>query len=139
LLTSLTGPETAAFRTAALKGGQADPLPETIRMAVAEARGYIAGCSHNRLAAGDTVPDAMIHHVVAIVRFRMITRLGIKVNDDREQEYKDARTYLRDVSACRIGMEQPEGGDEDDVSFPAATPTVKSRDRRFSRTQQDGI
>lgn len=139
VLTSLTGPEADALRVAALKAGQDDPMTEILGTAVQEARGYIAGCKTNTLAAGDTLPDATIHHVVAIVRYRMMSRLGMKVSEGRGQEYKDARSFLRDVSACRVGIEAPDGGSESDTSFPSATPTVKSRSRRFSRPHQDGI
>ena len=139
VLTSLAGPELDAYRVAALRAGQADPMPEVIATTVQEARGYIAGCKTNRLADGATVPDAMVHHLIAIIRYRLMTRLDMNVTESREQEYKDARVHLRDVSSCRIGIEQPEGGSEDDTSFPSATPTVKSRKRRFSRSQQDGI
>lgn len=137
VLTALTGPETAAYKSAALKSGQSDPLAAVIATAVEEARGYIAGCRHNVLAEGNTVPEAMIHHVISIIRYRFISRLPISVSDEREQEYKDARTYLRDVAACRVGIEQPDTAS--DSSFPAATPTVSARTRRFSRSQQDGI
>ena len=139
VLTTLTAPEMAAFRTAAIGEDQEDPLPAVTKTAVGEARGYIAGCRTNVLEAGDTVPESMIHQVVTIIRYRLISRLPIRVREAREQEYKDARTYLRDVSICRVGIEQPAAGEESDASFPASTPTVQSRSRRFSRNHQDGI
>ena len=107
VLNSLTGPETAAFRSAALRDGQDDPLPEIIITVTDEVRGYIGGCSNNRLEAGATLPRAVIHHAVAIIRYRLISRLPISINDAREQEYKDARSFLKDVAACRVVIEQP--------------------------------
>lgn len=107
IVTSLTGPETTAFKTAALKSGQSDPLVDIIASVTDEVRGYIGGCANNRLGDGDTMPRAVIHHAVALVRFRFMTRLTIKVSDERELEYKDARSFLRDVSSCKVAIEQP--------------------------------
>lgn len=133
VLTSLTGPETAAFKTAALKSGQSDPLAAIILTAVNETRGHIADCQTNRLATGATVPDRVVHHVLAIVRFRFMTRLGINVNEERTQEYKDARRFLERVSECKVQIEQPDGETEDDgsnetIEVVSNSPRLHTRD-----------
>lgn len=133
MLTSLTGPETSAFKTAALKNGQSDPLAAIIATAVDETRGHIADCQTNRLAAGATVPSRVVHHVISIIRFRFMTRVGMKVNEERTQEYKDARRFLERVSECKVQIEQPDGEVEDDgsnetIEVISSSPRVSTRE-----------
>lgn len=140
VLTGISGPETVAYQSAALKEGQVNPLPEIIATVTDEVRGYIAGCSNNRLEAGSTLPRAVIHHTVAIIRYRLISRLPIRVSDEREQEYKDARSFLRDVSACRVAIEQPSTpAPADEQGRHGGTEIARQGVRVTSRNKLSGL
>ncbi len=138
VLTTLAGPELNAYRVAALKAGQADPLAEIVATAVAEARGHIADCAVNRLAAGMTLPSRVVHHVIAIVRYRLMSRLDMEVGEARTQEYRDARRFLERVSECKVSIEQPEGATEEDGSNEAIE-VVSASGREATREKLRGL
>ncbi|MHB9005464.1 MAG: phage protein Gp36 family protein, partial [Limisphaerales bacterium] len=98
VLTRLAGVELEAYRTAARADGQVDPLTEILAGVVAEVRSRIAAGSGNQLGAEGTVPDAVRHHGLAMVRFRLITRLPLRVAEDRRKEYEDALAFLDQVA-----------------------------------------
>lgn len=139
VLDAMSEPEMTAYRTVALKPGQADPLLRKTTKAVNMARGYIMGNKVNKLAEGETLPEGMIESVVDIIRYSLQSRLPTTIKEERKDAKKDAILYLKDISRGTVAIEQPEGIAEDTAKFPSATPTVKSRIRRFSRRQQDGI
>lgn len=107
LLSALNAAEEGAYNLAVT--GDVDPALEIIETAVNEARGHIADHPGNSLAAGLTIPERVKHHVLAIIRFRIMTRLDITVSDDRKTEYVDARRFLERVSEGKFGIERPEG------------------------------
>ena len=137
-MTGLTGPETAAFKSAALRAGQSDPVPEIMEQVTNEVRAHIADCDRNRLAAGLTLPERCILHAVALVRYRMMTRIGIGVSDEREVEYRDARRFLERVSECKVRMEWPEGEVADDGGSPTIEVT-RTGGRRASHEDLQGL
>lgn len=141
VLSALNAAELAPYRKILANEDttEGDVLPDIIETAVMEARGRIAACSKNTLAAGMTVPEGIIHHLAAIVRFRLLSRLGVRAKEERLQEYKDARRFLEEVARCQVAVEAPPAEDEDGTEYPVPTPTVKSRPPRFTRQQQDGI
>lgn len=132
VLNALNAAELAVYRKvqANVDGSDGDVLPEIIIKAVQEARGHIGDCASNRLAAGNTVPDRVVHHVVSVICYRLSTRLGIKVKEDRKEEYKDARRFLERVSECKVAIEWPEG--ETEESGNVSTVDVVSSSARVS-------
>lgn len=128
VLGALNGAELAPYRSllANEDGSAGDVLPAIMEAAVVEARGRIAACRRNTLAAGLTVPEVMIHHLAAIIRYRLLTRLGARVKPEREQEYKDARRFLEDVARCQVAIPDPDDAAVDE-DYPAPVPTVSSR------------
>lgn len=119
--TRLTGAELAAYRTAALAAGQADPLTQVMLDAVNEARGYIAAGGYAMGAAG-TIPPQTLAPALAIICYRLATRLPIGVKEDRRKQYEDALAYFRDVAAKRTLIEQDTTGE----MAPGATSVVVS-------------
>jgi phage gp36-like protein len=108
--TRLTGPELAAAQAAALQGGQGDPLPDVVAQVVAEARGYIAGHASNRLDADtSTIPAALQSAVLAIIRYRLLTRLPVKslLTEDRVKENEQALLLLRMVARGEFAVDAP--------------------------------
>lgn len=136
--TRLAGAELTAYQTAALATAQTDPLPEIITAVVNEVRGRVAACAANQLDVDQTtIPDELLHHALAIIRYRLITRLPIAVKEERRKEYDDALAVLRDVAACNFAIEQPATASSEEIGAPS--PSVKERKRKFTQTTEDGV
>lgn len=119
----MAGPELEAVRRAAgdAEGADADMLPAIIATVTDEVRAHIEDCPENRLGPAGTVPERTIHHALAIIRNRLLSRLNMEAGDSRNIEYRDAVAFFRRVSECRVKIELP---DPAEVVEEAATPTV---------------
>lgn len=104
--TRLAAAELAAYRTKALAPGQVDPLPEMIAQVAREVRGHVAG-GGNTLGAGLTIPDELLAAAVDMVAFRLTTRLGIAVKDDRKTANDQAKTLMGQVGRGEFKVEPP--------------------------------
>jgi phage gp36-like protein len=109
---TLAAAELSALRTVQLAAGQADPLAEIIERTVDEVRGYVAAHPQNRLGADGTIPAELESAALALVRYRLATRLPIKtlLTDARKDEQRDALTLLRDVAGGRFAIVPPDDG-----------------------------
>jgi hypothetical protein len=76
VLGAMNAPETAGYQAAAAGDGQ-DVLADITAQVVQECRAHIADCERNSLAAGDTLPERVMYHAVALIRYRMLTRLDM--------------------------------------------------------------
>lgn len=136
----LSGPELAAYKSAALASGQTDPLPGIIAQTVDEVRGYIAAAGNVSLGDGTTVPGKLVSATVAIVRWRLITRLPLNsaaLLETRKQEYQDALRLLEQTAAGKFLVEEPTTAAAEQVSTPS--PRFSARSRQFTRSSQDGV
>lgn len=136
--TRLAGAEINAYQTAALSQGQSDPLPEIISGVIKEARSRVAACPHNKLGDGETIPEEILHHVLNIIRYRLITRLPLRVSDDRRKEYEDGIKFLDQVAACKVAIVQPED-EADDQPTDSAVEVVTSKTRRVTGETMKGL
>lgn len=139
LLAKLTAPELTAVKTKALAEGQENPVPEELANCIQEIRGRVAACGNNTLGAGATIPHELVPAALAILRFRVLSRLPIStlITPAREREYNDALSLLKDVAACRFSIEQPETETTQKISGPTS-PLLCARPRQFTRNDQDG-
>lgn len=139
ILQAVTAAERDAIQTAATSPGQPLPVASVILTAVHDARGRIAAYKANTLAEGDTVPETLVHHVVAIVRWRLLSRLPTDrlATEGRKMEYQEALKALESVATGRYSIEQPETAD--DEKRATLRPSIAGRERKFTRTTQDGI
>lgn len=122
-----------------LQGGPA-ALPGIIAKSIAEARGYIQA-GGNDLDAVGTVPQQVIPHVIAIVRWRWLTSVSAlqKLQTDaRRDAYRDAMKALSAIGDGHPKVERP--------ANPIATtgqivnvPSVGERPHRFTHHSEDGI
>jgi hypothetical protein len=135
--TRLAGAELSAYTSAAKAQGQGNPLTEIISQVVSEIRGYVAACARNTLGAGATIPDKLLSAALAMIRYRLITRLPLSISEERKREYDDAISLLERVSDCKFAVDEPAEASSEDISTPA--PSMGTRTRNFSRTAQDGI
>jgi hypothetical protein len=138
ILAALSAPETAAYQTAAIVVGQ-DPLAEITAQVVHECRSHIADCPRNTLAPGETLPRRVHYHALALIRFRLITRLDLEVSEDRRREQRDAIEFFRRVSECKVAVEPADATENSTDSFASPRPGITARRRQYSRDQQDGI
>lgn len=141
ILTSLTNKEKVAVSTLQLGTGQADPVVETILSVVLEARSRIAARPGNSLGTGNTVPAGIIHHLIAIARYRLLSRLPIDslVTEARTQEYRDARKFLEDIAAGKVAIEPPVSADTTPANSSPTAEVVVSVTRDNTRVNMTGL
>ncbi len=108
LLARLSAPELAAYRAAALKPGQADPVAPVLAGVVAEVRGYVAGHKPNALGPAGTIPDTLLDAAMALAVARLPARLGVRLSEERRDARRDAVALLRDVAAGRFFTPAPD-------------------------------
>lgn len=137
VLSALNSAEEAAYNAAVT--GDIDPAEEILLTAVREARGHIEDHPGNRLAAGDTIPERIEHHVLAIVRFRIMTRLDISVSEDRRTEYRDARRFLERVSEGKVSIEKPSGAVDDSAAVGGSMEVVDYSPDTLDRAGLDAL
>jgi hypothetical protein len=104
--TRLAAAEFAAYTTRALGQGQTDPLPDITAQVVREVRGHVAG-GGNVLGNGLTIPDELLAAAVDMIVFRLTTRLGISVKDDRKTANDQARTLMGQVGRGEFKVAAP--------------------------------
>lgn len=134
--TRLAGAELNALKTAALAPGQSNPLTEIIANTVQEWRGKLR--RYHALETGDTVPEELAIHVLAMIRFRLITRLpGMRslLDENRKDEWEKANYALNHLD--EYVFESP--ATEDATSANFNEPRIAAPDRNFDRKSQDGI
>jgi hypothetical protein len=132
LVARLSGPELAAYRSAALKSGQADPVAPVLSGVIGEVRGYVAGNKANALGPDGSIPGELLDAAMALVVARLPARLPLTLSDARLDAKKDALALLRSVAsgqfyvapADELAAEQPGGGIEQadgDGHYPTST------------------
>ena len=136
--TRLTGPELSALQSAALASGQADPLPEIITAVIDEVRGYISAGGH-ALETGITVPSKLVSASLAIIRYRLATRLPVKslLDENRVREYQDAQKLLERVADGRFAIEEPVTETTEVQGAPK--PSFADKTLSYDRTSEDGL
>ena len=108
LLARLSGPELSAYRAAALKAGQADPVAQILAGVVAEVRGYVAGFKSNSLGPDGTIPDTLLDAAMALVVARLPTRLPVTLTEARVDAKRDALALLSKVADGKFFVAAPE-------------------------------
>lgn len=137
--TRLSGPELSAFKSAALASGQGSPLPDIINQVVNEMRGYIAACESNQLGAGTTIPDKLLGATLAMIRYRLATRLPVAslLDENRINENREALRLMERVAACSFRLEEPDSISDEKLAYPK--PSFGKRRRHFGRRHEEGI
>lgn len=140
VVSKLSGPETAALKSAALATAQSDPLAEVIGQVVAEVRGYVGACASNTLGEGDTIPSELLGAAISRIRFELATRLPVAslLTEDRRAANSNALTLLRDVAACKFAVLSPTTAAAQQAGGPAVQ-VVSSTTRQASRSRLSGL
>lgn len=137
VLSKLSGAELSAIQTAALGTNQTDPVPGIIAAVVDEVRGYVAANPDNRLGAEGMVPSKLVSATLALIRYRVCTRLPVKslLTEDRVREKDDAIRLLERVADGRFAVEDPVTGETASPKVEqVSTPT-----RKATRTKLGGL
>jgi hypothetical protein len=134
----MAGTELAAYRTAAKAEGQEDPLPGRITAVVRFVRGKAAACEKNTLGPAGTIPDEVLDDAIAIIRLRLINRVGATVSDERKTAAKEALTTMRELARCEIAIEQPEMPSEE-VTASGGIEVARQRCRLTGRDNLKGL
>lgn len=139
VLTQMSGPELAAIRAAALKGGQVDPLQPTLDQVTRYVRGRVAACRNNTLGPAGMIPDELKYYALALFVRDFIARpAGIKIDAGyRKDAWDRAEKVLVDVANCDLVIEEPTIASVEKSSFP--TPKFASRNAAFGKEFEDGI
>lgn len=141
LLTRISGPELAAFRSVALADGQADPVQGLFDAITRKVRSRVAACTQNKLGPEGTIPDEILSDALALCVMDIMTRPAgtvIDPNDARTKAATQAEQNLRDVASCKIMIEQPPTNEESTEVIGAPSPSFGERRRYFTRRNQEG-
>jgi len=138
LKAGLAGAELEALQSAALATGQSDPTPEIIAQVIDLVRGYIAAAGVT-LGTGATIPSKLKTSALAIIRYRICSRLPISslLTDARKQEYQDALRLLEQVAAGRFRVEEPTEAATEQAG--ASSPRFDTNTRVFTPANQEGV
>lgn len=136
--TRLAGAEVTALQTAALAAGQTDPLPEIVTQVVDEVRGYIAAGGFG-LEEGAKVPSKLVSATLAVIRYRLATRLPARslLTEERKAENDAAIRLLERVADGKFAVEEPAAASSETIG--GASPSMTAKTRVFTRTDEDGI
>lgn len=134
------GAEVDAARTAALNVGEPDPVPGIIEQVIREVRGYVLANTKNKPGPEGTVPDELLGQAINRIRFEAATRLpnGALLDEDRRTANRDAWSAMRDASAGRMTITQPDTV-SDEVIGGAAGEVVTTTTRKASTRQLDRL
>lgn len=141
IITAINGPSIGAARTAALKSGQSDPLPEAIDQVTREVRGRVAACARNVLGEEGTIPDECKTAAIDMCVYRLCKRLGAALLTSAVTDANNiALAFLRDVARCEVAIVAPiDAAPKAEQAGPTPSPIICRPIRRFTRNTQDGI
>lgn len=134
--TRLAGAEFTAYTQRALSAGQVDPLPDITAQVVREVRGHVAG-GGNTLGDGLTIPDELLAAAVDMIAFRLTTRLGITVKEDRKTANDQAKTLMGQVGRGEFKIASPATAAAAQAGAPS--PRISPRTKHFSLEDADGL
>lgn len=134
-----------ALRTAALRDGQDDPLPEIIVGVTDRIRMEIAAGGRTRLSAD----PAKLPPSLKSLALRMVVREGqsrinvmgaVPLADEEKEEWRQDIRFLERIAKGEITVEEPDDPEPTPtVQSAVAQPMISGRERQFTRDQQDGI
>lgn len=138
VLAVLNNTEANAYRTKLLASGQADPITGLIEQVTREIRASIRSCRENTLSDDDDqIPEDAIDVACILVRHKLQNRYTIAITEDRREEWREAKRWLREVRACQVKIEQPDGDPE--TKAVSRKPRITSPTLTHEREDADGI
>jgi hypothetical protein len=134
------GAEVDAAQTVALAEGKPDPVPGIIAEVIREVRGYVVANPKNKPGPEGTVPDELLGQAINRIRFEAATRVpgGALMDEDRRTANRDAWSAMRDASAGRMAIAQPDTVSEE-VIAGGSVYVAKCTRLSASRRKTDGL
>lgn len=123
----LAAAELAAYRNVQ---AEADTLPPLLTAVTDEVRGYVAAYAGNLLGPDGTIPSELRDTASMLVAYRLISRLPVRISDERKSAYESSLVLLRDCAAGRFRVLSASVPSEEQVQ--SATPSFTPRERKFS-------
>ena len=127
LVSALSLAETEAFRKSADFAG--DPVEKQLASAVAHVRGMIRSGSGRVKMSPDplALPESLIVPAMDYLRFHILARMNVAVNESRTKAYDDA---LELFVALRRGefVPEPDGDENDQATDKAVSPAAADAD-----------
>jgi len=121
LSSALSGAEVEAYRSNA--DLENDPVEKQIASVVAYVRGCIKSGGHATLSDDESyLPESLIGPAMDYLRYRILTRMNVGVNESRAKLYDDARELFEAVSQGEFIPESD--GVEDDSADKALSPAA---------------
>ncbi len=121
LTSALSGAEVEAYRSNA--DLEHDPVEKQIASVVAYVRGCIKSGGNATLSSDESaLPESLIGPAMDYLRYRILTRMNIDVNESRAKLYDDARELFDAVSEGHFIPESD--GVEDDSNDKALSPAA---------------
>lgn len=123
---SLSQAEIEAFRQSGGPGGD-DPVETQLAQTAAFVRGIIASSPQTVRADSRAlaIPPSLVQPAMDHLRFRLLTRLDISVNESRRLAYEKACEIFDEIRAGRMSVEP--GTDEDAGSEVARSPLASNK------------
>jgi len=139
LLATKMSPLMGALRSAALGGGQDDPVEAIIATVVSRIRRSVAACAVNRVDADTTkIPRSLLALGCRMVVREAKDRLEFELTETERQAWSVDERELKAVASCELPVEQPDDAIEPIVQVTQPGPSISGRQKQFSRRQQDG-
>lgn len=113
--------------TVQLKAGGDDPVETQLAQTAAFVRGIIASSPQTVRADSRAIaiPPSLVQPAMDHLRFRLLTRLDISVNESRRLAYERACEIFDEIRAGRLSVEP--GTDEDAGSEVARSPLASNK------------
>ena len=136
----ISGAELAGVNSAALAAGQtaADVLAAALANVIKEVRGYVG--VRNTLGEGETIPDELENATLAVIRYRLLTRLpNMKslLDANRVKEYEDAIKLLDKVAEGKFAIVAASAAAASQAT--AQTPRITEKTLRYQRADEAGL
>jgi hypothetical protein len=137
LLTAFSETELAAYRAAALAGGQADPVAPTLAQVVDLVRGYVGAYRPNTLGSDGTIPQKLLAPAIDLVAVRLPQRVGVPPKEVRKAAGDQAVRLLEQVAAGVFNIEEPDEVSTETTAAPG--PSIRARRPRFTPRDEEGL
>lgn len=121
--------ELEAYETVELAEGETQPLEKLIADVTEQFRDAIRSQPTNQVGADGTLPGGAIPEALAIIRFRLHTRIGASVSEERMEEYRQARTYMGGIASGRYKFTVPDELTEETAQSSSPSPSYVKRTR----------
>ena len=130
-----------ALRNAALGDSQEDPFAEIMPAVTSRIRAEIQGCVSNKVSSvANSVPPSLKAEACYLILERMQTRIpSLRLTDDQKELIKDARSYLKRISECKIPIEQPDDIQPSNVQQSAGVELAETPTILTNNNKQQGL